>query len=460
MKYATTILFTLIMLFATATSAQNIIEEPEYANDSIADKDDSLSLDELDIVTDEDVIQYDMPASIALNAYIMDEDSVIFDIPESMNTNIDSLLNSWHARHLLKSLDCEAKPVKAISDTVYAQRLYNMPTIMEMPYNSIVRQYIDIYATRNKALVSYMLGISEYYMPIIEETIDKYNVPKELKYLPVVESALKPKAVSRAGAKGLWQFMFGTSKLYGLKSNNYIEERFDPIKSTDAAIRYLRDLHKMFQSWDLALAAYNCGPGNVKKAIIRSGGKKDFWGIYRYLPRETRGYVPTFIAANYIMTYHAEHGICPMEPNIPTATDTLHINKNLHFSQIADLCNIDIEEIRAINPQYVRDIVPGENEVCVVRLPHETITQFIELEDSIYRYKEETFFPKSKVEQMLKEAKANDAGQGNLIRHKIRNGETLGGIARKYRVSVAKLRRWNNIKGSNIRAGKYLKIYK
>lgn len=462
MKY---IYITLInfILFGTLC-AQNIEENAFLFTDSISAEEDStmLDLDDLEVVIDDNAIHYDMPSDIARNGYIVDEDSIIFDIPESMSTDIDSLLNSWYARHLLKALDCEAKTVdaKSISDSTYATRLYKLPTIMEMPYNNVVRQYIDRYSTRNRALVSYMLGISEFYMPMIEETIDRYNLPKELKYLPVIESALKPKAVSRAGAKGLWQFMFGTSKLYGLKSNNYIEERFDPVKSTDAALRYLLDLHKIFNSWDLAIAAYNCGPGNVKKAIKRSGGKNDFWGIYRYLPRETRGYVPAFIAANYIMTYHAEHGICPMEPNIPIATDTLQITKNLHFSQIADLCNIDIEEIRAINPQYVRDIVPGENEACTVRLPHETISRFIELGDSVYSYKEDTFFPRDKVEKMLKEAKANDAGYGDLIRHKIRNGETLGGIARKYRVSVRQLRKWNNIKGSNIRAGKHLKIYR
>lgn len=463
MKYIY-ITITFLFIFFTS-SAQNFADDFEILDEDSISEEDSTLIDleeDLDIVTDESVIQYDKPLTVIENGFITDEDNVIFDLPESMSTNIDSLLNSWHARHLLKALDCNATPINSqnISDSVYAHRLYSLPTIMKMPYNNVVRQCIDRYATRNRALVSYMLGISEYYMPMIEEAIDRYNVPKELKYLPVIESAMKPQAVSRAGAKGLWQFMFGTSKLYGLKSNNYIEERFDPVKSTDAALRYLRDLYTIFNSWDLAIAAYNCGPGNVKKAIKRSGGKKDFWGIYRHLPRETRGYVPAFIAANYIMTYHAEHGICPMEPNIPIATDTLHITKNLHFSQIADLCSINIDEIRAINPQYVRDIVPGENEACVVRLPHETITKFIELEDTIYRYKEETFFPKDKVAKMLKEAKANDAGQGDLIRHKIRNGETLGGIARKYRVSVQQLRKWNNIKGSNIRAGRYLKIYR
>ena len=384
-----------------------------------------------------------------------------FEVPESMKANIDSLLNSWQARNMLRKLECDGSDWEniVITDTMYAKRLASMPTIVRMPYNNMVRSCIDRYVKNGRSQVSYLLGISELYFPIIEEEIDRLGVPHELKYLPIIESALNPKAASRMGAKGLWQFMFSTGKLYELKANNYIDERFDPVKSTKAALLYLKDLYDMFQSWELAIAAYNCGPGNVKKAISRSGGSTDFWKIYPWLPKETRGYLPGFIAANYIMTFYEDHGICPMEPDLPIPTDTIHVNKNLHFKQIVEVCGADIEEIRALNPQFLKDIIPGENETYILRLTNSTITKFIENEEAVYNHDVEKYFPKVNIEKMLKEAKENN-GAGNLIRHKIKNGETLGGIALKYKVSVKQIMKWNNMKNSNIRAGKYLKIYK
>lgn len=406
------------------------------------------------------------PRTIATNVrYEIDLDTMTgngytFEIPESMNANIDSLLNSWQARNMLKKTDdgTEWENI-VITDTMYAKRLAALPTIVRMPYNNMVRSCIDRYTKNGRSQVSYLLGISEFYFPLIEEEIDRIGVPRELKYLPIIESAFNPKATSRAGAKGLWQFMYGTGKLYGLKANNYIDERFDPAKSTTAALHFLKDLYDMFQSWELAIAAYNCGPGNVKKAIMRSGGSTDFWKIYPWLPRETRGYLPGFIAASYIMTYYEDHGICPMEPGLPIATDTIHVNRNLHFEQIAEVCGVDIEEIRALNPQFLKDIVPGENETYVLRLTNNTTSKFVENEDSIYSYNADKYFPPLNIEQMLKEAKENN-GAGNLIRHKIKAGETLGSIANKYRVSVKQIMKWNDMRNSNIRAGKYLKIYK
>lgn len=392
----------------------------------------------------------------------VDCDSCTFEVPEAMMENTDSLLNTWQARTLLKKLDCNTSGWENITmtDTMYAKRLASMPTIVRMPYNNMVRSCIDRYTKKTRSQVSYMLGISEFYMPMIEEEIDRMGLPQELKYLPIIESAMNPKAKSRMGAKGLWQFMFSTGKLYGLKSNNYIDDRFDPLKSTKAALTYLNDLYSMFGNWELAIAAYNCGPGNVKKAIRRSGGKTDFWKIYRWLPRETRGYLPGFIAANYIMTFYEDHGICPMEPNIPVATDTIHVNRNLHFKQIVEVCGADIDEIRALNPQYIKDIIPGENETYVLRLTNDVITKFVDNEEKVYTHNYAVYFPDKDVEKMLKDAKKNDDGSGNLIRHKIKSGETLGSIALKYKVSVKQLMKWNGLRNSKIRAGKYLKIYK
>jgi membrane-bound lytic murein transglycosylase D len=411
--------------------------------------------------------EYTAPRTVATNVrYEIDLDTMTgngytFEIPESMNASIDSLLNSWQARNMLNKPDCDGEGWEniVITVTMYAKRLAALPTIVRMPYNNMVRSCIDRYTKNGRSQVSYLLGISEFYFPLIEEEIDRIGVPRELKYLPIIESAFNPKATSRAGAKGLWQFMYGTGKLYGLKANNYIDERFDPAKSTTAALHFLKDLYDMFQSWELAIAAYNCGPGNVKKAIMRSGGNTDFWKIYPWLPRETRGYLPGFIAASYIMTYYEDHGISPMEPGLPIATDTIHVNRNLHFEQIAEVCGVDIEEIRALNPQFLKDIVPGENETYVLRLTNNTTSKFVENEDSIYNYNVDKYFPAVNIEKMLKEAKENN-GAGNLIRHKIKSGETLGSIANKYRVSVKQIMKWNDMRNTNIRAGKYLKIYK
>ena len=416
----------------------------------------------------ETATQYTAPTHIATDLTIdidttyAEGEAYAFDDPEGMSANTDSLLSSWQARTLLKKLDCSTTGWESIrmTDTMYAKRLSSMLTIIRTPYNAMVRSCIDRYTVKNRSQVSYMLGISEFYMPMIETEIDRLGLPHELRYLPVIESAMNPKAVSRMGAKGLWQFMFPTAKHYGLKSNNYIDERFDPLKATRAALTYLKDLYDMFGNWELAIAAYNCGPGNVNKAIKRSGGKTDFWKIYSWLPKETRGYLPALIAANYVMTFYEDHGICPMEPNIPVDTDTIHVNRNLHFKQIAEVCNVDIEEIRALNPQYIKDIIPGENETYVLRLTNSMIASFVENEDSVYKHNAEVHFPQASVEKILTDAKKNDDGTGNLIRHKIKNGETLGSIAIKYHVKVSQIMKWNNMRNTNIRAGKYLKIYK
>ena len=382
------------------------------------------------------------------------DDSLV--VIESMSGELDSLLNSWYAQtYLMVDTTCTATATNpTFSDTVYTERLANLPCLVQMVYNQPVRSSIDRYATKLRHQVSYMLGMMQYYEPIIEQALDVHGVPNELKYLPVIESALNPIAVSRAGATGLWQFMYSTGKLYGLKQNSLVDDRRDPVKATWAAAKHLRDLYDRFGDWSLAIAAYNCGSGNVNKAIYRSGGKTNFWDIYYYLPRETRGYVPAFIAATYIMTYHAEHGICPMESKLPIATDTIMVNRLLHFDQIAAVCDIDMETLRGLNPQYREDVIPGKFLPGALRLPEDKIRTFILSGDSIYNYDREKYFSEEKVKTLK-----NQATNSGFIYHKIRSGETLSTIARRYRVTVNELKRWNGLRTSRIVAGKRLKIY-
>lgn len=282
------------------------------------------------------------------------------ELPKSMTYPLDSLLNDWKAKNYIDlGKDCSTSTVNPMfSDSVYIDRLSRMPTVMEMPYNEIVRKFIDMYAGRLRNQVAFMLSACNFYMPIFEEALDAYGLPLELKYLPIIESALNPSAVSRAGACGLWQFMLATGKIYGLESNSLVDERRDPIKATWAAARYLKDMYDIYKDWNLVIAAYNCGPGTINKAIRRSGGKTDYWEIYNYLPKETRGYVPAFIAANYVMTYYCKHNICPMETDIPEATDTVQVSRNLHFEQISDLCGISLDQIKSLNPQFKKSIIP------------------------------------------------------------------------------------------------------
>jgi membrane-bound lytic murein transglycosylase D len=426
--------------------------------------------------------------------YEMAADSAISEkdikFPEFITEDFDKQLSNWQAQTYLQKVDKKQSKNKDlnVSDTIYAKRLASMPTIVRMPYNNMVRTFIDTYVKRGHRQVSFMLGVSELYMPIFDEEINRAGIPYELRYLPIIESGLNATATSFAGARGLWQFMIGTGNHYGLKSNNYIDERLDPIKSTEAAVRYLKDLYKMFNNWELAIASYNCGPGNVKKAIIRSGGSTDFWKIYDWLPAETRGYLPAFIAANYAMTFYNDHGITPMTPKVPITTDTVHVNKNLHFNQIVEVCGIDIEEIRALNPQYLKDIIPGANETYVLRLTNESITKFVEKEDVVYKHDVDKYFPPADIAKMLNDAKlfaskrssksssdskddkkgnkgknsknSKNGKNGKLIKYKIKPGDTLGGIAIKHDVTVKQIMKWNNMKDTRIRDGKFLNIYK
>ena len=329
-------------------------------------------------------------------------DEEVIEFPEAMTYDLDSLLNVYMAKTYLDEQDCNMKDVNPeYSKEEFIERLYRMPCVMEMAYNDVVQKFIDRYSGRLRRSISYMLGASNFYMPIFEEALEMYQLPLELKYLPIIESALNPTAVSRVGAAGLWQFMPATGKQYGLKLNSLVDERRDPVKSSQAAARYLRDLYKIFGDWNLVIAAYNCGPENINKAIRRANNVtslkgadgeplpvvKDYWHIYPYLPRETRGYVPAFIAANYIMTYYSLHNICPMTTRLPAKSDTVMVSRNVHLEQVAAVVGLNIDLLRSLNPMYRRDVVPGATEPSPLRLPLADVGRFLDLEDSVYTYR-------------------------------------------------------------------------
>ena len=443
----------------------------------------------------------------------------VFEVPEALTNEVDSLLKLYHSQmYLTPDGDCQYRDENPyFSDEVYKERLMRMPNIMEMPYNEVVRKFIDRYASRMRRAVGYWLGASNFYMPIFEQALETYNMPLELRYLPVIESGLNPKATSRVGAAGLWQFMLVTGKQYGLTVNSLVDERRDPIKSSYAAAHFLSDLYKIFGDWNLVIAAYNCGPENINRAIHRAGGERDYWKIYPYLPKETRGYVPAFIAANYIMNYYCDHNICPMRTQLPAKSDTVVVNRDVHLKQVAAVCQLSLEELRTLNPQYRRDIVNGSSGPSIIRLPEMAVNTFIDYEDSIYNYNTETLLTKrsevaveeAKPEvmrytpttytaprQMSRHERRALAASNKSSRHDrklsreerrskhkadredrhsrkskrgkgkkevsqsitIKEGQTLSEIARKNHTTVDKLKKLNGIKGSNIRAGKKLKV--
>ena len=395
----------------------------------------------------------------------------VIEFPEAMTFELDSLLNLYMSKtYLDEDNDCRMKDVNPVFEKeVYIDRLKRMPTIIEMPYNEVVQKFIDRYSGRLRHSVSYMLGASNFYMPIFEEALETYGLPLELKYLPVIESALNPTAVSRVGATGLWQFMLATGKRYGLEVNSLVDDRRDPIKSSYAAANYLKDLYKVFGDWNLVIAAYNCGPDQINKAIHRAKGCKDYWQIYPYLPKETRGYVPAFIAANYIMTYYCEHNICPMTTRLPAKTDTVMVDRNVHLEQIAAVCNIDIEQLRTLNPSYRRDIAPGATKLSAIRLPQTEVGKFIDMQDSIYAYNAEALFTKratvevndntptyTRSSSSRSKSKKRTSRRGKTVT--IKSGQTLSEIAKRNGTTVAKLKKLNGLKGNNIRAGKKLRV--
>ena len=369
---------------------------------------------------------------------------------------LDWSLNWLDTTGCVASLDTASLP-----DSVYKARLQALPCVIELPYNERVRAFILRYVKRSPKQVARMMRMSEYYFPIFEEALGRYNLPYELKYLPIIESALNPIARSHAGAAGLWQFMPGTGKLYGLEVNSLVDERMDPVKSTDAACRFLSSMYNIYFDWNLVIAAYNCGSGNVNKAIRRAGGKRDFWSIYPYLPKETRNYVPIFIAANYAMTYGEEHGICKAPIEKTMLTDTILTTQRLHLHQVSKNLDIPMDELRRLNPQYSRDILPGGTPYALC-LPSEKVGAFIEQENSILAYKADSLINNRRAEiDLAKVTSITGAYRVNGVTYyTIKKGDTLGGIAKKFHCSVKQLKQWNGLTSDNIRDGKKLKICK
>lgn len=427
----------------------------------------------------------------AQDEVLMDDDSIqvdnsvqtdAFDMPEGMLISEEDLMKESSNINTLSEGIGESR-VLSYDDSVLVSRLSRIPTTIEMPLNDVTRKFIDTYSTRMKSSVAIMLGAANFYNPIFEEALERYGLPLELRYLPVIESALRPSATSRAGAAGLWQFMIGTGKRYGLEVNTLVDERRDPIKSSEAAAHYLSDLYDMFGDWSLAIAAYNCGEGNVQKAITRSGNQEgaDFWSVYNRLPRETRGYVPAFIAATYIMNYYCEHGIVPHDATLPLESDTVVVAHEVSFAQIASKCHVSIDELRAINPQYRKDIVPV---AYTLRLPAGSIEDFILYEDSIYggnaqggvasgmRRLITENVESTPVEQTPTTTTKNGYTNNNKTRSNrstrtrkqqtrsvsVKSGDTLSSIAKKNGTTVTKLRQLNGIKGDMIRPGQKVRV--
>ncbi len=402
-------------------------------------------------------LEQEYPSSTLPTDSIVEE--IVGIIPESLDSDIDSLLHSWHVQYFTKREDyCHDDEENVyFPDSVYACRLASLPRIIPMPYNNVVRDCIDLYTERRRNLVRYMLGMADYYFPIIEEVLDKHGLPIELKYLAVVESALNPVALSRVGACGLWQFMLPTGKQYGLTINSLVDDRRDPVKATEAACAYFKDMYAIYKDWSLVMASYNCGPGNVNKAIKRSGGKTNFWDIFPYLPKETRSYVPLFIAANYVMNYYCDHNLCPLETNLPLATDTIHVNKMLHLQQVSEVLQVDLEQLRALNPQYKRDIVPGNTGDAVLKLPASDTYAFVDKEDSIYQYRVEEFLPSYLV--TISGGSTSGVATREQVTHIVLKNENIYTIANRYGVTPQEIKKWNRLSSNRLARGKRLKLY-
>lgn len=386
-------------------------------------------------------------------------------VESQLSAKMDKMLDSWFVKHananarsVINSYSDTNHISEANCDSIYRLRLSRIPSIVQLGYNSSVRSYINLYANTRKRSSSAILGLAQYYYPRMCAIFDKYDVPEELIYLTIIESSLNPTAVSPAGATGIWQFMYQTGKMYGLEVNSFVDDRRDPMKATDAAARHLRDLYNIFNDWGLAISAYNCGAGNVRKAITRSGGKTTFWEVRPYLPKETQNYFPAYIGAYYMMKYYKLHGIVPADIRIPLDVDTIMVKKEVHFEQIAHVLNIDIEQIKTLNPQYKRNVIPAFTQPFPLRLRHHDLARFETMQDSIYKYEYDTYFGPLQMYVNTYTGKTDTPTVAKKKYHVVRSGESLTKIANRYGISVTELKQMNKLKSNYVKVGQKLVV--
>lgn len=472
--YTKPLFLTLVTLLLTispiAISAQDKIQEKKLTKKELHKKVKEMSkvIDSLKTILDGGAIELADTSSFGdtLNVGDFNYEGMDQFIGVEPGSNTDSLLNIWYKHRKLELSDLVSTEydslilASTIPDSIYIAKIKKMNSFIPIPYNNIVRNYIIQYTQLLPGFAKRVLGASAYYLPQFEEIFDYYGLPKELKAMAIIESALNPVAVSRANAKGMWQFMYRTALQYNLQINSYVDERLDPIASAHAAAKYLRDSYTIFGDWALAISSYNCGSGNVNKAIRRAGSK-DFWAIYPYLPKETRGYVPAFVAALYLTNYYKDYQIVPEAViQMPAHIDTFKIKENLHFEQISENIGITVQQLRQLNPQYMQDIIPGNEREYILRLPYNYTIPFVDKEKEIYAYKDSIYFNPI-VYNTLKESRKTTTTSVASRTHTVRKGENLGKIALKYDVSVANIRKWNKLSTKSVlQIGQKLKINK
>ena len=466
MKFLKTIIaLVLTLCFLQSAGGQELRTRSRLIkeNAELRSRVDSL-IRELEAYRQEKSVADSLAAEMLLMLEEMEEmDGVDEPVEEYSPEMTDSLLSLWYVHRQMEvnkeltEYDMDSvKFTSDVPDAVLIERLEKMNSFITLPFNETVKNYMVLYSEKMPTKMGHILGLSTYYLPIFEDIFNRYGLPSELKAMAIIESALNPTAVSRAGAKGMWQFMYNTARTYGLRINSYVDERLDVEKAADAAARYLLDSYNIFGDWCLAISAYNCGAGNVNKAIRRAGGNKDFWSIYPYLPKETRGYMPAFVGALYAMTYYKEYGIVPEPVQMPAHTDTFEIRRNLHFSQISEVIGIPNEDLQNLNPQYIHDLIPGNEAPYILKLPYNYTNAFLDNQDSLYTHKTAEMAGT----KVLEGPSVPDSGTQERIAYKVKSGDYLGRIASRYGVTVKQLPQWNNLRGTNLRVGQTLYIYR